>query len=176
VWGGFTTIDVSGDTSPVRLDPGEFFHTWILNPVDAQEFFDEPTLLRILFNFTFNINIDNANAAGTSFGSHVYASFIVGSEDDLAGPGFKNPGDTTQQWVWWYNNFMFHRAGDFVTWPFISLGAQQPTGFMDLKTRRKIPEGYGLSAQVWNSDVMGPDFDPTAIDVFACGRILFNDH
>jgi hypothetical protein len=175
VWGGFTTVDLDGLRSPVRLDPNEFAHTWILNPADAQEFYDEPTLMRVLMNFAANIELTTTEALG-NFGADVYFTLSVLSEDDLAGPAFKNPIDTTQQWVFWYNNFLFHRTSGAVSWQFISLGVDQRTGFMDIKTRRKIPEGFGLSAQIWNNDNIGVDFDPAPITFFSAGRVLFNDH
>ena len=170
-----TTLDVDGLPSPVRLDPDEFAGTWILSPGDCFEFYDEPTLLRMLFNFYAHINIAAANV-NNNYGANVFAGWIVTDGDDPAGIDFKNVGDSTQQWVWWYNTFLFHRANALIGTPFVSLGATQKTGFMDLKTRRKIPEGFGLAAIVWNSDFIGSDFTPTSIDFFSAGRILFNDH
>jgi len=178
VWGTITTVDVDGLPSPIRLDPGEFSSSWLLSPADAQEFYDEPTLMRLLFNFQANVTVESANVA-SEFGASIWANFWVTDGVDPAlttAPAFKNPLDGTQQWVWSYQNFLYHRLNNFVISPFVSLGLAQKTGYMDVKTRRKIPEGSGLAAQVWNNDVIGPDFDSISIDFFVAGRALFNDH
>lgn len=176
VWGGFTTVDVDGKSSPVALDPGEFTSTWLINPVDAQEFYDEPTLMRILGDFS--AIADSPNDSSASFSVHGFFTLVLASEDDLAGPVFKNPFDTTQQWIFWKEFYLWRRSLGLFAFGSIAPETGQTGWGFDLRTRRKIPEGYGIAAQVWNDDDVGADFVAAAcpLTFFSAGRVLFNDH
>lgn len=176
VWGGFHSVDVDGSPSTFQLDPGEFIHTWILSPTDAADFYDEPTLMRILHTF-FLIPFVSTTNETTQWTNLFYAGIIVTEPDGTGEAPFIEPLDTSRQWVWQYNAIAWHHNNNAFAVGAISAGGGDK-GVLDIKTRRKIPEGFGLSYQVYNRASTSNDFDGLSIPFHYAsqGRYLLADH
>lgn len=148
-WGGFRTInEATGDPSNMVLPPGTMSESWILTPDDAIAEFDEPTIMRLLVNFsvTFNPALADGGAQLVSAGIRVATDLTAA----LGTP--KTP--YTQPWLDWIWTSMVG-WNDF---PSASSLAGQPNGYVwmpgkaydEVKTRRRLEAGEGLLAVVRN--------------------------
>lgn len=176
VWGGFHSVDVDGHLSPFQLDPGEFTHTWILSPTDAQDFYDEPTLLRILWSYAV-IPFVTATNEVTQWCCNFQIGIIVTEPDATGDPPFMDPLDTSLQWIYNDTRPMWHHNQNAFAVGFIQ-GGGGDKGTLDIRAKRKIPEGFGLSALVNNRLPDSNDFtgDGIPFHIYASGRYLLADH
>lgn len=176
VWGGFTTFDVNGGISAINLNSGAFFHTWILSPNDAADFYDEPTVARILL--ATNVSVDIATASvSLNYAASVFASIQVVKDDDPSTPPFINQLDSTKDYLWYREWFLYHDANKLIAFPSVASVSGPQQGQYDIRSKRKIPEGYGLSFQCWNNaTTIGAFWNPVGITTFFTGRFLMLDH
>lgn len=178
VWGGFDTFDIAGDFGTGELSPGEFVHHWILSPGDAADFYDEPTVIRFLFRWHATVEFATANLTN-NYGAKLWLSIQTVKDDDPATPPFIEQIDSTKDYIWHDSVLFHHTNGGAIGYPSVSAFATPYLGVMDIRTKRKIPEGYGLSVQVWNmSNAQGLSSDYAEVPVIwhMSGRYLMIDH
>jgi len=173
VWGGFTSFDIGNTISTIELNTNEFIHTWILSPNDASDFYDEPTAIRWLFRFIAHGQISGADS-GNEWMASVQAAIMVTKSDENANVPFVNTRDSTKDYIWQLDTLLWHHEDAAFGSPSIALGAELNNGTLDIRSKRKIPEGYGLSMQVYNDP--GIRDDPLPIVFFTSGRYLMIDH
>lgn len=130
----------------------------------------------MLFSVNIATQVSTANAANT-WGASVFTSIQVVKDDDPATPPFINQFDSTKDYLWYRENFVWHQSGMLFGYPSVDTtsGAQQ--GQYDIRAKRKIPEGYGLSFQCWNNDTsVGAFWSLVGIQLYTSGRFLMLDH
>jgi len=160
------------------LSPGEFTHTWILSPNDAADFYDEPTVIRMLFRWHAAVEMLTADLIN-NYAAKLWLSIQVVKSDDDPNVPFIQQIDSTKDYLWHDSVLFHHLNGSAIGYPSVSAFATPYLGVMDLKAKRKIPEGYGLSAQVWNmSNAQGlsADYADIPVTYHISGRYLMVDH
>lgn len=177
VWGGFTTFDTGNAISPIQLAPNEFIHTWILSPNDASDFYDEPTAVRWLFRFGLIIDIPLASI-GSDYIASVHAAIMINKSDENANVPFVQLRDTTKDYIWHLHDLLWWRNGAYTGYNTLTLGpGVGQSAVVDIRSKRKIPEGYGLSFQCYNDPgVNTVEFEPISYSFFTAGRYLMLDH
>jgi len=174
VWGGWVTFDSpTPNIGPGRLDPGEYAANWLLSPNDAADFYDEPTLIRTLSRFRCNVAISTGDIAN-EYGALVQFGLIIYKGDDNV-PPFINTLDVTKDWIYYDSVMLYHHAGAIGQVFAVDAEATPYLGVVDIKSKRKIPEGSGLAAIVFNNNQF-PALDTIAIDFYWGGRYLMINH
>ena len=172
VWGGWTTYDIGLDVSQIELAPNEFIHTWILSPNDASDFYDEPTVVRMLFRFIALAHITGANS-GDQWQAHVRSTIQVLKDDSVNLPYIETR-DVTKDYLWEMDTLLWHFEDNAFGTPSIGLGAELNNGTLDIRSKRKIPEGYGLSFFCYNDPLVRDT--ALTVEFFTSGRFLMIDH
>jgi len=172
VWGGWQTFDIGNVVSTIELQPNEFIHTWMLSPNDASDFYDEPTVIRMLFRFIAHGDITGADS-GNEWMALVHASIQVFQFDDVNLPFIENR-DGTKDYLWQLSTLLWHAEDRAFGSPSIALGAELNNGTLDIRSKRKIPEGHGLSFFCYNDPTVRDD--ALGISFYTSGRVLFIDH
>lgn len=176
VWGGFYSVDLNGGVSPVSLTPNSFYSGWILSPNDASDFYDEPTVGRLIFNHQIVTNVLTANVAN-NYGAHILSCIFVSRADPAGLPPFLNPFDTTIDYLWWSSKFLHHEANMAFGFGAAATNSGPQQGHFDIRAKRKMPEGFGLAYQCFNqTNNIGAFWNTVGITNFVTGRVLFFDH
>lgn len=180
VWGGFSTREeTSGAEFPGTLDNNEQVASWLLSDQDAYDFYDEPTVLRILLRMTGYAAIDTGDNNGDTWSQQLRAGIIVTRPDEADPniPPLHNLLNPSLDWLWYNIYHFYHTANDVLS--ILSINAQggDRNGLEDIRSRRKIPEGFGLSIQFLSVDTsLAPSTRFVPIVYSAMGRILYADH
>lgn len=178
VWGGWDSFAVSGGISPITLSPDSYTHTWVMSPQDAMDFYDEPTVIRMLFRFHAAVELAVISDLSNNFAARVFASIQVIKDLNAATPAFINQRDNTGDYLWW-DGVMFHHLNNHaIGFTQLVSNSGPYSGVIDVRTKRKIPEGYGLSFQVWNAGNSQIDaaYAECPITYHTSGRYLMVDH
>jgi len=179
VWGGWITVNaVNGAPQTGTLDNNSFSSHWILSPNDASDFYDEPTVLRMLFRCGVIAGeasgSDNTEAWYNLVGVAIWVT--PPDDEDTSVPPFINMLDTTKQYLWLAYYQFGHEPNDILRFNTVP-AADGPGELKDLRGKRKIPEGSGLAFQIQNFDetaAAGDRLQP--IRWFSTGRYLMGDH
>jgi len=151
--------------------PYEVYADWILSPDAASGLYDEPTVLRMLIQWSW-ITTTTSNAP---MAAHVEIGIITLKLEGTSSP-FATPGeldnvplpflDGDSDWLWCKQYTVPVSPNAFHT-SFATIPGQ---GFEDIRTRRKIPNGYGLALIIAyeSAGVIAP----AALATFS-SRILF---
>lgn len=119
--------------------PGNGFSDWAIDPNDARDFFDEPTIVRTLIS-------DMCHPVAANSGASISCSLYVGLmvvKSDEAVPPWQEPLDAGHEWMYWSQWMMFNGG---TSDGFINAGPTRNGGdTIDVKSKRKMPEGYGLA-------------------------------
>jgi len=174
MWTGFETSPTStpGEWGSIKLNPGDFISSWILDPNDAIEFYDEPTLVRLLLRLTGVIAIPAANSAN-AWEAHVFAGIMTYKYDSLPTP-YINVDDPTKDWIWWSSLGFYHGANEYGTIFSMPAEGGPQIGAYDIRAKRKIPEGHGLLMVITNFDTGLAEASP--IRFYIGGRYLLLNH
>jgi len=179
-WGGFDVRDpITGYPAPGTLDNNEQSVSWLASDVDCYDFYDEPTIARIIFRLTGYVRAVVGQDNSLTWFNEIRAGMFV-TGPDLADPNSPAAWDLLNpslEWVWYQTFQFYHFGGDVLS--IINLNAQSGPyqGAWDLRTKRKIPEGKGLAWGIYNVDESGADVDLLRAFAWAVdGRILFLDH
>lgn len=176
VWGGFYSVIVSGGISPVNVPAGGYYSGWILSPNDASDFYDEPTVGRMIFNQQTVVNVLTANVAG-NYGAHCLSCIFASRADPAGLPPFLNPFDTTLDYLWWASKFYHHTQDMAFGFGASSTSSGEQQGHFDIKAKRKLPEGYGLAYQFYNQiNDLDAFWTQVGVTNFVTGRVMFFDH
>jgi len=180
VWGSFSTREeTSGGPFPGVLDNNEFQTSWLFSPVDAQEFYDEPTLLRTLFRFTAYAQIPTGFNNALTWSQEVRCGIILARAPEATPdePELLNLNDATLDWIWYQIFHQYHIGGDVISIITIPAVSGPLQGVVDLRTKRKIPEGYGLAFMIQNMDqTLAPTDSLISVAYSLHGRFLLADH
>jgi len=181
VWGSWTTLDpITQAPGPGSLDNNELTASWLFSPNDAQDFYDEPTLVRMIFRFTGIPGIEVGMSNTLNWFQEIRAGIYLSREDE-GGDGFSptimNLRDATQDWIWFQCWQLYHYGGDVLSISTIPATSGPYQGAVDLRTKRKIPEGWGIAMQIHNSDETLADTGILLPIRYATqGRFLLLDH
>jgi len=137
-WVGFWTYPTTPtEAGPISLAAGSYFADWIVTPNAAIDQFDEPTVLRLIFNY---IAPYNGFAAGGY--NQIHMGIIVTRDTDSAGgtPLYDPIYQGFWDWLWTFNAMAGAPSGAAA-----ASTAQFSNGlYFDIKSRRKIEPGEGL--------------------------------
>jgi len=181
VWGGFSSRQsVSGAPYPGTLGNNQFAATWILSNFDAYDFYDEPTILRIIHRLTVYARVPTGFSNANNWAVEVRAGIVV-TRPDIANPNEPAAVDIqnlSEQWLWYQTYQLYHLAGDVISIIAIDAGGGPQNGAMDIRAKRKIPEGFGLAYVIANMDESTISGGATLMDIAyaAQGRFLMADH
>lgn len=176
-WLSFTT---GLSYSQPRLESflaGNSFRAWAIDPAQALELWDEPTIVRMLLWPQIFIGTTPSVTTGdyrmTLRGGFLTwkASTISTVTTELDGI---DPEDGSLDWLWWNESFFGH----FST---ASVGSQShdftggDAGYVNVKAKRKLELGYGL-AGCWK--LVSDSIPATTgyIDFHVAGRVLLLNH
>lgn len=162
---------------PVILFPGQVLRSWIISPADAQNYWDEPTIVRHIFTPVIHIH-GTQTQTNAAYRQTIRGGFITwkhGLNQPTGPTDFDglDPSDGGLDWMWWGQFPMTHYAStaafETVVYDFTGQG-----GFLESKTKRKLEMGYGFAQAFYNL----PDSTPVDVGalVFFCGRILLLNH
>jgi len=175
VWGGWLTRSaVNGAPETGRLSNNQFESNWLLSPQDALDFYDEPTVMRMIFQWNTVVGEDSgSNNAEEWYVLCIMGIWVTRADEETGDPPFINLEDTTHDYLFWHAGQFGHQPND--VFRFNNSGSTAT--LFDIKARRKIPEGYGLAFQVISVDETAAAGDRLE-DVcwVTTGRILMIDH
>lgn len=174
MWTGFETSPTStpGEWGSIKLNPGDFVTSWILDPNDANEFYDEPTLVRLLLRMTAITAVLTANV-NNDYEAHVFAGITTFKYDLFPLPYF-SAADPTRDWLWWSSFQLYHGAGEYANIFSMPASGGMQQGTYDIRSKRKLPEGYGLMLAIENYDIGLAAATP--IRFYIGGRYLLLNH
>lgn len=175
VWGGWTTfLDPGISVGAPQLGFNEYNADWLLSPNDAEDFYDEPTVIRLISRFLCSVDISTGDIAN-EYAALVQWGIIVTNPDGNGDVPFINLNDVTKQWLYHDEILLWHYAGHISQGFSLSATGGPQQGRVDIRSKRKIPEGSGLAAIVYNS-TMQSALDFIGIEYFWNGRYLMIDH
>lgn len=172
VWGGWTTRSaVNGSLQTGLLANNTFEANWLLSPDDALDFYDEPTVIRLLLGFSAFAAEDSGSDNTDEWYQTLFAGIWVTRADEETGePPFINLQDATHDYLWWTCIQFGHQPNDILR--FNSANIKE-----DLRAKRKVPEGFGVAMQIFSADETAAAGDRLEdIAWVTTGRMLMIDH
>lgn len=169
-WGFVTSATLNLDEpSALSLNPGFSSIGWILSPNDAQEFFDRPTLVRLLFRITCITNLGSESFNQTW---NTVARFgIILWRSDEASIDNIDSNDYTHDWIWYDQIILYHFVDEVTGISALPAQSGPFQGVIDVRSKRKIPDGYGIAMVLTNDES-----SDTGIHVASAGRLLVLNH
>lgn len=179
-WLMWETIETgTGYHRPFLLGANQSSSNWLLDPDTCSNYYDEPTLVRLLIR-TWAYAVPPS--ASTSFETHLWSGIIVArgvtpaTGGILAVPAIDaRRGD--YDWLWWQSVHFSRLTSPFGVVPGIG---ELPASFgpyggvIDIKTKRRIPQGHGLL--YYNYVPNSPDFANASVAGYTSGRMLLLNH
>lgn len=168
---------------PAILSPGAVQNAWLITPSDAHNQFDEPTIIRLLIR-SWSIAAPPNAGAGDYDISFWQGLLVTRGEADTAGSMDGTPEITAERgdfdWLWW-DSVHFHRWWTAIGTPVGYAMNNKPADFgpyggvVDLRTKRRIPQGYGL-LYCWATSPGPLDGIGAAVRTYTTGRCLLLNH
>lgn len=170
-WFNWETINpTTGYHRPFLLGPGQSSTAFLITPNDAQEFYDEPTIVRLLIRQWL---IAQPVTATVAFETHIWSGILVARDNGYGDPPDISVTRGDYDWLWWQSVHFSRLTNVFGTIPGMGVlsaefGPQQ--GVIDVRAKRKIPQGFGL---LYCNYVTGtPDYEAAAVMGYTSGRGL----
>jgi len=130
-----------GEFGIVGLATGTDVNEWLLTPGEAEEFFDEPTLVRTLI-WPY-VGLLNSPAFTAIVGAGWMGIMVAPGGGAVPDPSI-NANRADIDWLWWVP-FCLGNTGnaDTIVSTFVASGTAGNQ--YDIRSKRKIPSGYGLA-------------------------------
>lgn len=143
-WLSFETspTNVPGEPGSILLAPGQGINEWLISPNDSEVFFDEPVLLRSLIGYSVATIDPVADHDGETI---LYMGVIV-TPGDAVSPPTIFPTVGSHDWIWHGRVLLGRNPGGGSTGgTFFAAAATDAAPIFDIRSKRRIPNGYGLA-------------------------------
>jgi len=157
-WVGWTTTNAGGTYNEPRtvfVSPTGFLRDWILTPNECAEFFDEPTIVRLLARFEMHVaGTPTQVAAGYRLtlrgGLIIWKGSIADPTLEAAALQTIDPQSPSTDWLWWDEFHLHFESGQYLGTQSNHSGSANAMdtpqyGKIDIRAKRKIPVGSGLA-------------------------------
>jgi len=170
-WTAFRTspdddYDIPGS---IVLPPNAFLPQWLMSPPDAQFFFDEPVIERLLVRLTAITTASTAELGTDNIGGVLNAGIIVWKSDENEPNSLILAEDGSKDWLWHEDWCLYKAVGESFGVLSVPATGGLYQGRQDLRARRRIPDGSGLAMVVGTSANLTHD-----IRMYVSGRILWS--
>lgn len=176
-WMSFTTGLTYGEPRLESMQGGQSFKAWAIDPTQALELWDEPTIIRMVLWPQIFIGT-TASVTASDYRLTIRGGFIVWKASTITTVSTEldglDPEDGSLDWLWWNESFFGHYGVQSYggnTHDFTGGG-----GYVNVKTKRKIEQGSGLVG-AWKclSDNY-PSGSTGPINFHFAGRVLLLNH
>ena len=161
-WSPFWTYSPTpADFAPVRIDVGDYFADWIIDPDSAVNLFDEPTVLRTVFQWAIAAAGGGPTPAKTMVSAGIIVCTATGGDPTPLHPR----ADGWMDWLWTNTQGYFSNPLQDLPalWAYMSPAADT----WDIRSKRRLEAGQGLAFIAVNDSNQSTD-----VMMAATGRVL----
>lgn len=172
-WLAFTSSATTNyeEPSSINIAPDFYNNTWLLSPLDAQAFYDEPTVVRLIIRITAYPEILPDDFLG-NWEANLTLGIIVTKSDEATPNNLIDIGDPTKDWLWWAQFQFYHRLNTGTAIAQLPASSGSADSY-DIRAKRRIPDGSGLAIGWANySSGLAPSVPAANVRFFVQGRYL----
>jgi hypothetical protein len=165
---------------PWLLGPGQTSSNWIISPSQALAFWDEPTVVRLIFSEWLLSVMPNWELGDLD--AHFWSGIIITRGEGQFGtetlPNL-DPTNGSNDWLFWKSwhfSSLFTALGTPVRLGKLNFSDEwgNQGGQFDIRSKRRMPQGHGLA--FYNFAVEDPDGIGASILGYTSGRVLLLNH